>query len=227
VSITGTTPDDAHEPTAQCSSQWISVVLVDDHALVRRGLRRILEDSPEIRVAGEACDGTAGLKMARELTPDVVLMDCALPGMSGLAATREIVESLPSTRVLIVSMHSEETWVRKALDAGACGYVLKNAVDFDLVKAVKKVAAGESVLDSQLSRAPALKGERSSGLTNRELQVLQQIVAGKSNKEIARHLDISVNTVGVHRANMMQALGIHNTAELVAYAIRNGLVNIL
>ncbi len=222
----GTTPEYS-EPGPRRHAELISVLLVDDHALVRRGLRRILEDYAEIRVDGEASDGIAALKMARELAPRVVLMDCALPGMSGLMATRGIVESLPETRVLMVSMHAEDTWVRKALDAGARGYVLKNAVDFDLVSAVKRVAAGEIVLDSQLSRAPVLKGERNHSLTNRELQVLQYIVAGKSNKEIAGHLDISVNTVGVHRANMMQALGIHNAAELVAYAIRNGLVNIL
>jgi DNA-binding NarL/FixJ family response regulator len=215
------------EPDGIRPAGLISVVLVDDHALVRRGLRRILEDCPEICVVGEASDGIAGLKMARDLAPQVVLMDCALPGMSGLMATRGIVETLPGTRVLMISMHAEETWVRKALDAGARGYVLKNAVDFDLVSAVKRVSAGEIVLDSQLSTAPALKGERHNGLTNRELQVLQYIVAGKSNKEIAQHLNISINTVGVHRANMMQALGLHNAAELVAYAIRNGLVNIL
>jgi DNA-binding NarL/FixJ family response regulator len=124
-------------------------------------------------------------------------------------------------------MHSEDTWVHKALDAGAHGYVLKNAVDLDLVSAVQRVAAGHTVLDAQFSRGLMLKGERNHGLTNRELQVLQHIVAGKSNKEIARHLEISVNTVGAHRANMMQALGLHNAAELVAYALRNGLANVV
>jgi DNA-binding NarL/FixJ family response regulator len=205
----------------------ISVALVDDHALVRRGFRRILEDSPEMLVVGEASDGIAAVKIAQELRPRAVIMDCALPAMNGLMATRRIVSISPHTCVLMLSMHAEDTWVRKALDAGARGYILKNAVDLDLVTAVKRVVAGEVVLDSQLSRAPLLKGERNYGLTQRELQILQHIVAGKSNKEIATHLDISVNTVAVHRANMMQALGIHNAAGLVAYAIRNGLINIL
>jgi len=210
-----------------CLPDHISVVLVDDHALVRRGFRRILEDSADIWIAGEASDGVTAVKMAQERKPHVVIMDCALPGMNGLTATRRIIEVSANTSVLMLSMHAEETWVRKALNVGARGYILKNAVDLDLVTAVKRVADGEIVLDSQLSRAPALKGERNHGLTQRELQILQHIVAGKSNKEIAGQLDISVNTVAVHRANMMQALGIHNAAGLVAYAIRNGLINIL
>jgi DNA-binding NarL/FixJ family response regulator len=123
-------------------------------------------------------------------------------------------------------MHSEDTLVRQALEAGASGYILKNAVDLDLAAAVRKVAAGEKVLSPQLSRPATLKGERQAALTARELEILQLIVDGKSNKEIADHLHLSVNTVSVHRANIMDALGIHKTAELVVYAIRNGLVNI-
>jgi DNA-binding NarL/FixJ family response regulator len=186
-----------------------------------------LEDSKDIWVIGEASDGAAAVKMVQELAPHVVIMDCALPGMSGLTATNRIVEISTGTNVLMLSMHAEDTWVRKALSVGARGYILKNAVDLDLVTAVKKVAGGEIVLDPQLSRRCVLKGERNHGLTHRELQILQHIVAGKSNKEIAGQLDISVNTVAVHRANMMQALGIHNAAGLVAYAIRNGLINVL
>ena len=153
------------------------------------------------------------------------MMDCALPGINGLIATSQIVASCPETSVLMLSMHSEETWVRKALQAGARGYILKNAGDLDLANAVKQVAAGKIVLDPQLTDAEHLKGERDYGLTSRELEILQFIVAGKSNKEIATHLDLSANTVAVHRANMMQALGMHKTAELVTYAIRNGLVD--
>jgi DNA-binding NarL/FixJ family response regulator len=126
----------------------------------------------------------------------------------------------------MLSMHSEDTLVRQALGAGAHGYILKNAMDLDLVNAVKSVAQGKKVLDPQLTKSGALKGERESGLTPRELEILQHIVAGKSNKEIASGLDLSVNTVAVHRANIMDALGIHKTAELVVYAIRNGLVNL-
>jgi len=203
----------------------ISVVLAEDHGLVRRGFRRLLEDDPLIRIVGEASSGEEAVDLVRDLRPQVVVMDCALPGISGLAATSQIREISSHTAVLMLSMHSEDSWVQKALKSGARGYVLKNATDLDLGVAVKRVAAGETVLDPQLVRPPVLRGERSSALTTRELQVLQLIVDGKSNKEIAGHLELSPNTVGVHRANIMQALRIHNTAGLVAYAIRNGLVN--
>jgi len=204
----------------------ISVLLVDDHSLVRRGFRRILEDESDIVVAGEAADGTEAVRMAKELHPQVVVMDCAMPKMNGLEATRKILEDKPQTLVLMLSMHPEETLVRQALDAGARGYVLKNAVDLELGAAIRRVVAGETVLDSQLTRPAALKGERDAHLTPRELEILQMIVDGKSNKEIATVLDLSANTVAVHRANIMDALGIHKTAELVVYAIRNGLVNL-
>jgi DNA-binding NarL/FixJ family response regulator len=204
----------------------ITVLLVDDHALVRRGFRRMLEDEPDISVVGEASDGEEAIRLARELKPQVILMDSALPHVSGLDATRQILAARPASLILMLSMHSEDTLVRQALDAGARGYILKNAVDLELPAAVRRVVGGEIVLSPQLSRSDALKGERNSGLTVRELQILQLIVNGKSNKEIAEQLDLSVNTVGVHRANIMDALGIHKTADLVVYAIRNGLVNI-
>jgi DNA-binding NarL/FixJ family response regulator len=204
----------------------ISVLLVDDHSLVRRGFRRILEDEPDIEVTGEAADGAEAVRLASELKPNVVVMDCAMPNMNGLLATRKILEQQPQTLVLMLSMHPEETLVRQALDAGARGYVLKNAVDLELGAAIRRVVAGETVLDSQLSRPETLKGDRAEHLTPRELEILQMIVEGKSNKEIATVLDLSANTVAVHRANIMDALGIHKTAELVVYAIRNGLVNL-
>lgn len=204
----------------------LTVLLVDDHALVRRGFRRMLEDDAEIAVVGEASDGEEAVQIANKVKPAVIVMDCALPGMSGLEATRKILETRPDAAILMLSMHAEDTLVRQALDAGARGYVLKNAMDLDLANAVKRVAKGEKVLDPQLSRPAALKGERDGGLTPRELEVLQRIVAGKSNKEIAAELNLSVNTVSVHRANIMDALGIHKTAELVVYAIRNGLVTL-
>jgi len=204
----------------------LKVLLVDDHALVRRGFRRMLEDEPTFQVAGEASDGLEAVELAEQLRPDVIVMDCALPQMNGIEASRRILAKLPDTAILMLSMHSEDTLVKQAMEAGARGYILKNAMDLDLVSAIKKVAAGETVLDPQIARGGALKGERDTGLTPRELEILQHIVAGKSNKEIATELNLSVNTVSVHRANIMDALGIHKTAELVVYAIRNGLVNL-
>ena len=204
----------------------IKVLLVDDHSLVRRGFRRMLEDESDIAVIGEAGNGEEAVQLARELAPQVIVMDCALPGTSGLAATRRILETDPSKAILMLSMHSEDTLVRQALDAGARGYILKNAVDLELATAIRRVAAGEVVLDAQLTKPATLRGERNAGLTARELEILQLIVNGKSNKEIADDLKLSVNTVAVHRANIMETLGIHKTAELVVYAIRHGLVNI-
>ena len=204
----------------------ISVLLVDDHSLVRRGFRRMLEDENDIQVAGEASNGIEAVELARKLKPQVILMDCALQGENGINVTRTIMGSFPETAVLMLSMHSEETLVRQSFEAGARGYILKNASDLDLAAAVRRVVEGDIVLDAQLKRAENLKGERTAGLTARELEVLQLIAMGKSNKEIASELDVSVNTVAVHRANIMNALGVHKTAELVVYAIRNGLVNL-
>ena len=204
----------------------LKVLLVDDHALVRRGFRRMLEDEASFEVVGEASDGLEAVERAEKLRPDVIVMDCALPQINGIEASRRILQKRPETAILMLSMHSEDTLVRQALEAGAKGYVLKNAMDLDLVSAIKKVAEGKTVLDPQITRGGNLKGERDTGLTPRELEILQHIVAGKSNKEIATELSLSVNTVSVHRANIMDALGIHKTAELVVYAIRNGLVNL-
>ncbi len=204
----------------------ITVLLVDDHALVRRGFRRMLEDDETLTVVGEASDGAEGVKLATQLRPDVIVMDCQMPVMNGLEATRKIVNANTGAAILMLSMHSEDTLVKQALEAGARGYVLKEALDLDLAGAIKSVAAGQTVLDPKVAKPQALKGERESGLTQRELEVLQHIVAGKSNKEIASELELSANTVAVHRANIMERLGIHKTAELVVYAIRNGLVSL-
>jgi DNA-binding NarL/FixJ family response regulator len=207
------------------SDAAITVLLVDDHSLVRRGFRRLLEEDAGIRVVGEASDGGEAVEEACRLRPDVVVMDFALPSMNGAVATRNILKSCPATAVLVLSMHSEATYVRTCLEAGAKGYLLKNAMDLELVQAVKRVAANESVLDPRLGSLAA-EPEGQTALTTRELEVLQLIVNGKSNKEIATVLGLSANTVAVHRANIMQTLGIHNTAELVVYAIRQGLVSI-
>jgi DNA-binding NarL/FixJ family response regulator len=202
----------------------ITVLLADDHTLVRRGFRRLLEDDPGIAVVGEASNGDEAIQLFAALRPQVVVMDSAMPGTSGLAATRAILASDPDARILMLSMHAEATLVHQALEAGARGYVLKSALDLDLASAVKKVAAGEKVLDPAVAPPPPLTGERTR-LTARELEVLQLICDGLSNREIAARLELSANTVAVHRAHIMNALGVHKTAELVMYALQHGLIN--
>src|SRR5258708_29537863 len=172
-------------------TEKISVLLVDDHSLVRRGFRRMLEDEDDIQVVGEASDGEEAVKLAGSLKPRVVVMDCALPGISGLQATRKILQHAPETLVLMLSMHTEETWVRQALEAGARGYVLKNAMDLELGSAIRRIVSGETVVDGQLSQQENLKGERNAGLTPRELEILQLICDGKSNKEIASQIELN------------------------------------
>jgi DNA-binding NarL/FixJ family response regulator len=204
----------------------ITVLLADDHALVRRGFRRLLEDDSDIVVVGEASNGEEAIRLAGSLRPRVILMDFAMPGTNGLVATRRILERSPEVLIVLLSMHSEDTIVRQALEAGAQGYILKDALELDLPGAVKRAVAGEMVLDPKLSRPAPLKGERERGLSARELEVLQLICAGHSNRTIAGKLGLSVNTVSVHRANIMNTLGVHKTAELVVYAIQHGLVNV-
>jgi len=204
----------------------IRVLLVDDHSLVRRGFRRMLEDEPSIQVVGEAEDGHRAVDLAAELQPHVVIMDFALPSMNGAVAARQILKASPGIAILILSMHAEASYVRTCLAAGVRGYLLKNAMDLELVDAVKQVAAGKQILDPRLGSIEQGGREQRPELTMREMELLQLIVHGKGNKEIAAVLGLSVNTVAVHRANIMQALGIHNTAELVVYAIREGLASI-
>jgi len=204
----------------------ITVLLADDHTLVRRGFRRILEDDPAIAVVGEASNGDEAIRLAADLHPRVVVMDWAMPGTGGLAATRQILSTAPDVGILMLTMHAENALVQQALAAGARGYILKSALDRDLASAVKRVAAGETVLDPAVLPSKTLKGERDQGLTSRELGVLQLICEGRSNREIAATLGLSVNTVAVHRANIMNTLGVHKTAELVVYAIHHGLVTL-
>jgi DNA-binding NarL/FixJ family response regulator len=201
----------------------IRVLLVDDHSLVRRGFRRLLEDDPSIAVVGEGSNGKEAIQLVGELKPDVVVMDSAMPDTSGLVATRAILAKAPDVKILMLSMHSEQTLVRQAMDAGARGYILKSALDLDLAAAVKRVAAGERVLDAALEH-PVQSGEKNR-LTPRELEVLQLICNGLSNRDIAEKLQLSVNTIAVHRTNIMNALNVHKTAELVVYALQHGLVN--
>jgi len=205
-------------------SEAITVLLVDDHALVRRGFRRLLEDDPAITVVGEASSGDEAVALAQSLRPRVIVMDAAMPGTSGLAATRIILANQPDAAILMLSMHSEATLVGQAMDAGARGYILKSALDLDLAAAVRRVAAGEIVMAPGVVPPDGLSGERDR-LTPRELEVLKLICDGLSTRAIAAKLGLSVNTVAVHRANIMNALGVHKTAELVVYAIQQGLVH--
>jgi DNA-binding NarL/FixJ family response regulator len=212
----------------------IRVLLADDHALVRQGFRRILEDEPGITVVGEASTGLQAVHQAKELKPDVVVMDLSMPDLGGLEASAEILKELPETKILILSMYSNDAYVRKAFEIGAKGYILKNAIEVDLTRAVTALAEGGAYMSPEISHVviESLKTgsfeDRSQDpyerLTLREKEVLQLIAQGKSNKEIAALLNISVNTVAVHRAHVMEALGLHRTAEIVLYAVKRGLI---
>lgn len=189
----------------------------------------MLEDDPEMQVVGEAANGLDAIATAQALRPDVVVMDMSMPELDGVQATIEILKKVPEAAVLILSMYGEENYVRNALTAGARGYMLKNAMEVDLTAAVRAVAAGETFFGPGV----VVPGEDESNatdnyerLTQRERQVLQLIAEGHSNKEIAGLLNLSVNTVSVHRANLMEALNIHRTADLVRYAIKKGLVTL-
>jgi len=200
----------------------VSVLLVEDHALVGIALRRTLEDSDDIRVVGKSADAESAIRAARRLKPDVVVMDFALPGKTGAEATQEILKTV-KTAVLILSMHSEPSYVRAALDSGASGYLLKSATDLDLAEAVREVASGGFVMDKGLA-ASSVFGEMTRPLSERELEILRMIVQGRSHEEIAAELGIRVNTVRAHRANMMQAMGVHKSVQLALYAVARGLV---
>ncbi len=212
----------------------IRVFLAEDHNLVRQGFRRILEDDSGIAVVGEASTGLSAVEQCAKLRPDVVVMDLSMPEIGGLEATAEILKANPQTKVLILSMYSNEAYVRKAFQVGAKGYILKNAIQVDLTRAVMALAEGNAYMSPGISNL-AIESLKSVNLqkttqdpyerlTLREKEVLQLIAQGKSSKEIATLLKISVNTVAVHRARVMETLGIHRTAELVLYAVKKGLI---
>ena len=204
----------------------IRVLLADDHSLVRKGFRRLLDDEAGIEVVGEASNGVEAVELARTLRPDVIVMDMSMPGLNGNQATIEILKFLPSVGVVILSMYEEANYVRNAMKAGARGYLLKNASEVDLASAVKNVARGKKVIDAKLQIPAEFPDEGEPVLTPRERQILQLIAEAKSTREIATLLDLSVNTVAVHRANIMERLGVHKTAELVLYAVRSGIAQL-
>jgi DNA-binding NarL/FixJ family response regulator len=220
--------------TATNADKKIRVILADDHALVRQGFRRILEDDPRISVVGEASTGLAAVKLAKETRPDVAVMDLSMPELGGIEASAEILKELPDTKILVLSMHSDPAYVRRAFEIGAKGYLLKNAIEVDLTRAVIALAEGGAYMSPGISNIVIESLKTGSfvdtsqdpyeRLTLREKEVLQLVAQGRSNKEIAVLLSISVNTVAVHRAHLMETLGIHRTAELVLYAVKRGLV---
>ena len=212
----------------------IRVVLADDHALVRQGFRRILEDEMDIEVIGEAGGGAEAIDLDQRLDPDVVVLDMNMPEINGLHAAIEILRRRPARPILMLSMYDDVQYVRNALNAGIKGYILKNALETDLIRAVRAVAAGKRFLSPELAAAidgsPATadtaEDERFAQLSAREIQVLRLIAMGRSNREIGKLLGVSANTVAVHRTNLMATLGVHKAAELVLIAVRKGLVNL-
>jgi|SRR5581483_4297659 len=209
-------------------SKKTRILLADDHAVVRQGFRMILAGQPGFEIVGEASNGREAVELAEKLHPDVVVMDVAMPELNGIEATRRIAQTSQRTRVLALSMHKDAVYVREILKAGARGYLLKDAFDRDLVAAVKALARGESYLSPAISDL-VLSDYRKHVtdpvdlLTSREREVLQMIAEGKTNKEIANALQLSVYTIDAHRGRIMEKLNLHSTPELVRFAVRNGL----
>jgi two-component system response regulator NreC len=208
----------------------IRILLTDDHALVRQGFRLILSAQPDMQIVGEAGNGREAVELAEKLQPDVVVMDVAMPELNGVEATRRLATSAPRARVLALSMHKDSVYVREILRAGARGYLLKDSVDSDLIAAVRAVAKGEGYLSPAVSDAVLTDYRRHVTdpldlLTSREREVLQMIAEGKTNKEIAGALNLSVYTVEAHRGRVMEKLNLHSTSELVRFALRSGLID--
>lgn len=211
----------------------IRVLLADDHTLVRAGLRKLVESLPGMEVVGEADDGLALLELAEKLQPNLVLMDIAMRGLNGLESTLRVLRTVPAAKVLILSMHQSEEYVRQALRNGASGYMLKDAAPMELDIALKAVLRGETYLSPAVSKGVVsdyvqrLRGDEPQGvqLTPRQREVLQLVAEGHSTKEIARRLDLSVKTVDSHRTQLMKLLDIHEVTGLVRYAMRTGLIS--
>jgi two-component system response regulator NreC len=213
----------------------LRVLLADDHTLVRQGFRKILEARPEWEVVAEASDGRDAVRQALSIQPDVAILDIGMPLLNGIEATRQIARRLPNTGILILSMHSDEAYVIQAVKAGARGYLLKDSADTDLIRGIESVAAGKSffspiaarVMLDDYVRHLAQKGitDRFDTLSEREREIFQLIAEGHSNKAVADLLSVSPATVETHRAHILQKLDVHNTAELVLYAVRKGVIS--
>ncbi len=212
----------------------IQVLLADDHLVVRKGLRAILERQSGMEVVAEAADGREAVALSESLSPDVVIMDITMPHLNGIDATAQIVKRNSKIGVVILSVHSDETYILRALNSGAKGYLLKDSAETDLVKAVDTVALGKpffspSIAEALLEDYMRFLHQRNLEdsydlLTDREKEILQLLAEGKANKEIASILNLSVYTVETHRSNLMQKLGLHNTAEIVLYAVRKKII---
>jgi DNA-binding NarL/FixJ family response regulator len=213
----------------------LRILISDDHTLMRQGLRKILEEQPEWQVIAEAGDGRQAVKETLALQPDVAILDIGMPLLNGIEATRQIVRRLPGIGVLILSMHADEAYITQSLKAGARGYLLKDSADTDLIRAVGAVASGKSFFSPAVAsvmlddyvRHLSDKGivDRYESLSEREREIFQLVAEGHSNKEIADLLSVSPATVETHRAHILQKLDVHNTAELVLYAVRKGVIS--
>ncbi len=206
------------------------ILLADDHTIVRQGLKLIISSHADLQVIGEAANGREVLELAEKLKPDVILMDVAMPELNGIEATRRLREVSPRTKVLVLSMHKEAVYVREILKAGARGYILKDAIDTELISAIQSVARGDGYISPAISGT--LLSDYRQNITNpldllssREREVLQLIAEGKTNKEVATRLNLSVYTVDSHRGKIMEKLNLHSTGELVRFAMKQGLVD--
>jgi DNA-binding NarL/FixJ family response regulator len=213
----------------------LRVLLADDHNLIRAGLRLVVSQELDFQVAGEADNGRRAVEMAMELKPDVVVMDIGMPDLNGIEACRQVREALPETQVVMLSMHSDEGYVLRALKAGARAYLLKDSAEADLARAIRAAASGKSffspavaklLLDDYIRKLERTGAEDSYELlTPREREVLQLVAEGKSSKEIANLLSLSVYTVETHRANILQKLNLKSVAEMILYAVRKGIIS--
>jgi two-component system, NarL family, response regulator NreC len=213
----------------------VRIIIVDDHPFLRTGLRHVLEEHPEFRVVGEAADGWEGVRLAEKEHPDVAILDIGMPNLNGIEAARLILESVPGAAIVMLSVHSDEAYVLRALKSGARAYLLKQSAEGDLIAAVKAVTQGKSFFSpvvSQMLLDDYMRQLRDRDvedtyelLTGREREILQMVAEGKSNKEIANLLHLSVYTVETHRSNMMEKLNLHSVPELILYAVRKGVIS--